>query len=237
MTTESKNRPYAPAASVIDTLQRLRKRNLPESIDTSYLIAAGMSKEVAGRVLTTFRFLGLMDDAGTPTDALRSLARSTDEDYKTLLEGIVMAAYSEVFTVVHPGDTNQDQIVNAFRRYEPGSQHYRMAVLFLALCKEAGIPVQDEPRKRETQSQKHPVPKKGAFAPTVGGAPRSQRASRRGFVPSANIGPAQGSAVLSAYFSRLPAPGSVFTDADRQVWLDGMKMAFNLEYKADSDAS
>jgi hypothetical protein len=226
---ESRSRPYAPGGTVTGLLQRFRTRNLPDVVDGGFLNQLGMSKEISTRVLSTLRFLKLISDAGQPTDVLRSLARSTDEEYAQILEGIVRDAYRDVFTAFDPSQDSQDRALNAFRRYEPGSQTYRMATLFLALVKEAGIPLLDEPRKRASSLMPQKVrasrPLRTPARPRGGQKNRQQK-------PQENVetARAQGSAVLWGYFKRLPAPGGTFSSSDRERWLAGVRAAFDLEY-------
>jgi len=233
MATESRYRPYAAAENVIDLLHRFRTRNLPEVIDTDYIRAAGVSEGAVARTLMALRFLRLVADSNEPTDELRSLARSTDEEYRDLLAGIVRSAYRDVFDGVDPAQATQDAVINAFRRFEPASQHYRMAVLFLGLCREAGIAVMDEPRHRRSRSAgvARPAPRAAAGrTPTIGAQTRSARTQ----VPSETAA-AQGSAVLWGYFRRLPKPGAPFPATEQEAWLDGMKAAFALEYPQEAD--
>lgn len=225
MVAESNSRPYAPAAGVTAALQRFRRRNLPEKVDVAYLMQAGSSKELAGRTLIALRFLGVVTEDGTPTEALRSLARSTDEEYRQTLEGILRDRYSEIFLVTDPSEDTRAEIENAFRRYEPASQHYRMAALFLGLVAEAGIPIREEPRRRSPQ-QPRPQPR-----PTGAPRPIAPRADRRHVPgPGGESAAAQASAVLWGYFKRLPRPGTPFAPAERDAWLDGMRAAFAFEY-------
>jgi hypothetical protein len=225
MVTESGYRPYAPPANVIKLLRRLRTRNLPEIVDPGYLTAVGFSKEIASRVLSAMRFLSLIKESGEPEDALRSLARSTDEEYKQLLEGILREAYRDVFEKVDPSQDQQQVIINAFRRFEPASQHYRMATLFLGLCREAGMPILEEPRRRDVQKVTQRTPRQ---APSKGG---------RAGGHTAETAPAQASPVLWAYFQRLPKPGSIFPQAEQEAWLDAIGSAFRLEYQTEVAAS
>ena len=233
MVTEARYRPYASPANVIDLLHRFRTRNLPEVIDTDYIRAAGVSEGAVARALMALRFLRLVADSDEPTDELRSLARSTDEEYRDLLAGVVRGAYRDVFDVVDPAQDTQDAVINAFRRFEPASQHYRMAVLFLGLCREAGIAVMDETRHRQSRS---------AGAARSATRASSRRASTTGAQAStpriqvpAETAVAQGSAVLWGYFRRLPRPGSPFPESEQRAWLDGMKAAFALEYPQEAE--
>jgi hypothetical protein len=151
MRENDRQRPYAAPANVFSVLQRLRSRNLPERIDDDLLRLAGVPEGAMHRVHTAYRFLGLVNEDSTPTDALRSLAAAPQEQYRQTLEGLVRAAYQEDFERIEPGQDTQAQIVDAFRIYQPRSQTNRMVTLFLALCREAGIPVMDAPRERMQQ--------------------------------------------------------------------------------------
>jgi len=227
MVNEPRSLPYAPPSSVIDVLSRFRTRNLPDVVDIERLMAMSVSRAVSTRVLSTLRFLGLVGESGEPTSTLRGLVRSTDEDYRETLSGVLRNAYAGIFEVVDPSQDRQEVVLNAFRRFEPASQHYRMSVLFLGLCREAGIPVLDEPRQRRTQS---PSARPGRTF-TISGrvTPPGHGGASRGAI-TAESAAAQGSAVLWGYFRRLPKPGGVFPDDEREAWLEGVKAAFNLEY-------
>jgi hypothetical protein len=225
MVSESGYRPYAPPANVIKLLRRLRMRNLPDVIDSGYLAAVGFSKEIASRVLSAIRFLRLIKESGEPEEALRSLARSTDEGYKDLLKGIIEEAYRDVFDVVDPSKDPQHTVLNAFRRFEPASQHYRMATLFLGLCREAGMPILEEPRRRDVQKVTQRTPRQ---APGKGGRAGGHRAE---------TAPAQASPVLWGYFQRLPKPGSTFPQDEQEAWLGAIRSAFRLEYQTEVAAS
>lgn len=145
---EEQTRPYAAPANLISVLQRVRTRNLPERIDDDLLKLAGVPDGAIYRVANALRFLGLVDENDAPTDTLRALAGSPDEQYRELLAGVVRTAYQADFERVNPSEDTASQIVNAFRPYTPRSQTNRMVILFLGLCREAGIPVSEAPRER-----------------------------------------------------------------------------------------
>jgi hypothetical protein len=169
---DQRQRPYAAPANVISVLQRVRTRNLPERIDDDLLRLVGVPEGALHRVHTAFRFFGLVDDDQTPTDTLRALAAATDEQYRQILAGAIKAAYQEDFQRIDPAKDTQAQIVDAFRPYQPRSQTNRMVILFLGLCREAGIPVLDAPRERGPQS---PRPRRSTPTPRTATAPRRPR--------------------------------------------------------------
>jgi hypothetical protein len=145
-------RPYAPTANVVSVINRVRTRNLPDVVNNDFLRIAGITDLLFGRVMQAVHFLALVESDGRPSDKLRALAAAPEAEYKELLAGIVRDAYAEDFKTVDPSQDAQGQIVDAFRKYEPRSQTTRMVMLFLGLCREAGLQVKDSPRDRGMQA-------------------------------------------------------------------------------------
>lgn len=150
--SEDDRRPYAPAANVLAVIERVRRLNLPQSVDVDFLRLADVPEGSLGRVAFALRFLGLTDANARPTDQLRAIARATDEEYRELLAGVVQSAYAVDFARVNVAEETQAKIISAFQRYEPRSQTTRMVTLFLGLAKAAGIPIMEAPRDRATQA-------------------------------------------------------------------------------------
>jgi hypothetical protein len=144
-------RPYAAPSNIIAVIQRARSRNLPESINSDFLRIAGITETVHSRVIQTLLFLDLINEDGRPTEKFKELAGATEAQYRVLLEKIVKESYREEFSVIDPGQDTQDRIIDAFRPYTPRSQTTRMVILFLGLCREAGIPILNAPRERKIQ--------------------------------------------------------------------------------------
>jgi hypothetical protein len=179
---EPRQRPYAPPSNVIAVVQRARSRNLRDRIDSDFMRLAGVPDRAHNRVATALRFLGLIDEGRRPTDTLRALAAAREEEYRDLLSAAIRSAYQEDFDRVDPAEDTHAQIVDAFKPYEPRSQHDRMVMLFLGLCREAGIPVSEAPRERRMKRPAgtrapRPAPRPSerppgaAVTPSVGDAP------------------------------------------------------------------
>lgn len=149
-------RPYAPAANVTAVIDRVRRINLPEIIDNDFLRVTGIPEGALGRVNESLRFLGLVNASGRPTDELRAIARSPDDESRDLLAARVRNAYATDFERVDPAQDPQARIEAQFRRYEPRSQTTRMVMLFLGLCRAAGMAVLDSPRERQMQGAARP---------------------------------------------------------------------------------
>ncbi len=204
------NRPYAPPSNVVALLHRLRSRNLPEQVDAEYLRDAGISEGTVNRALFAIRFLGLVDEAGAPTQALRAINSATDEEYQATLAGLVRNAYADVFNVINPAEDPQERILNVFRRFTPASQRSRMVIFYLGMCRGAGIPTLDTPRQRGMAE-----PRAAARRST---RPREQRAdgsARQTPRRSGSMNPA-----LEGLISALPPEGTAFSEHRRKRWLE-----------------
>jgi len=212
--TGDSNRPYAPPSNVTSILQRVRSRNLPERIDPEYLRDAGIPEGTVHRTFFALKFLGLLDEEGELTSALKSIATSTDEEYRSILSGLIRDRYSDVFSVVDPAEDAQDQILNVFRRYTPGSQRKRMVIFFLGMCREAGIATLDVPRPR-AMGRSREVAETRPRVKTSGASVVSKGVVRaKGTVESRSIPPA-----LEGLVRSLPAVGTPLSARSREQWL------------------
>lgn len=221
------NRPYGPPANAITVLARLRSRNLPERIDVDYLSDAGISEGTISRTLFGLTFLGLIDDAGRPSQELRSIHTSTDEEYRDILATLIRTAYAEVFDGMNPAEDSQERIVNFFRRYAPASQRSRMVSYFLGMCREAGIATLDAPRKRPTGA---------GTQRAAGGTTRTPRRAAARTTPSTKQrqSPAIPSA-LEGLVRSLPEPGMPLSEARRQQWLVMAEATLAFVYPTEVD--
>ncbi|HEY8768713.1 MAG TPA: DUF5343 domain-containing protein [Dehalococcoidia bacterium] len=144
-------RPYGATANILAIIERARTRNLPELVGADFFALADIPEIVYGRVRQGLEFLQLVHEDGRPTDKLQSLAKAPDSEYQQLLATCIREAYREDFARIDPEQELQGKIIEAFRRYQPRSQTSRMVMLFLGLCRAAGIPVADAPRERKMQ--------------------------------------------------------------------------------------
>jgi hypothetical protein len=227
-TTSVTNRPYGPPANVIAVLQRLRTRNLPERVDSEYLRDAGVSEGTISRTSFGLRFLGLITDEGAPTQPLRSIHTSTDEEYHSILAGLMREAYKEVFDVVNPAEDSQDRILNVFRRYTPASQRPRMVIFFLGMCREASIPALDVPRQRG-MAEARPRRTSGARQPS----PARRASNTAASTPS---GPMSGiPPALELLIGSLPPEGSPLSAKRREQWLRMAEAALAFVYPLEEE--
>lgn len=219
--------PYAPAANVIGVIRRYRSLNLPNSLDTADVRTAGVPDGMIHRTVFALRFLSLLDDSNQPTGAWRSLCSTGDEEYPSTLLALVRTAYADVFRRIDPETDGMDRVKSAFQAYDPKSQIDRMVVLFLALCKEAGVAVAEAPKRRTTRAlqtngfSKTRDRRVSAPLPTQPVRPPDTSA-RIDDVLSAAQGPTRCNySAVQAVVDRLPATGQ-WTRAQRDKWITAM---------------
>ena len=223
------NRPYAPPSNLTDVLGRLRSRNVPEKANMEYLRDVGVSEGTLARVFSALRFLDLVETDGTPSPKLRSMAVSTDEEYRSSLAAIIREKYADVFASLDPAQDPQDRFINYFRRYTPGSQRDRMVIFFLGLCREAGIPTLDAPRQRTSQVGSRPRAMKTTLLAAGKAAipSRTSQARQRGetTLERGSLPPA-----LEMLIRSLPPLGTPFPEDRREQWLAMAKVTLEFVY-------
>jgi hypothetical protein len=218
------NRPYGPPSDVKTLLSRLRSRNLPSRIDAEYLRDSGLSSGTAPRTIVALKFLKLIDSAGHPTESLRSIHTSTDDEYRGILASVLRDSYADVFAVVDPGEDTQDQVFNVFRKYTPASQRQRMVMFFLGMCREAGIAVSEA----AAQGSRHQVVRVPPATARVRALPPRVRQSGR--TPPSDL-----PAALEALVRSLPAPGASLPADQRARWLKMASAALEFLYPEQGD--
>ena len=148
--------PYAPVRNVLDAITRRRQRGLPDPVTIQVLESISIPAGNTARTLQALRFLGLMHDDGSHTEAFGSLARASEAEYPELLAEVVRGAYHSVFTIVDPAHDSSIVVADAFRQYRPEAQRQRMVTLFLGLCEAAGI-IERPVRQRRTPKGDRPA--------------------------------------------------------------------------------
>lgn len=218
LTATPTNRPYAPPSNVIAILTRLRERNPPSRIDNEYLRDISIPEGTISRVLFALKFLGLIEDDSSPSATMRSIATSTDEEYRETLSRTLRSAYSDVFKRADPTQEPQDRVLNVFRRFTPASQRERMVIFFLGMCREAGMQVVDAPRQRSSAAgprlpANRQLTKASTAIKKTAGRPvniqRSVETQDTTGIPAA----------LSLLVRSLPPEGAVLTMERRDQWL------------------
>jgi Family of unknown function (DUF5343) len=144
MEEKSANPPYASYRSLLGHIEELKASDshLPDVIDRSLLRRKSGSEQSA--LISTYRWLGLIDEAGAPTDDFHQIFRTnTDEDRQPILERLVKRSYAFVGDgTINLRNATSSQMTERFRQYGlTGSTIGRAISFFLAIAKDAGIQV------------------------------------------------------------------------------------------------
>lgn len=143
MTNKGKGKrkaPYVSAAALSQFFDHIRYVSTPKKVDTGLLLDYGVAKGNVFAMMSTLKFLGLVDNEGKPTPAFGSLQVMGDEFVSNLRE-VINTAYADLFARLDVSRDSREHIRNYFSRNYSPSQSNKATILFLDLCKEAGIPV------------------------------------------------------------------------------------------------
>jgi hypothetical protein len=229
MVAERSFAPYAPRKAVLQVLHRCRARGLLSPLTPAALQQIGVASTMTWRTLQALRFLGLIDGEGNLLEPLEQLQQTAAEEYRSRLREIIRAAYLPVFTVVDPARDSLAQVSAAFRHYEPGGQRAKMVMLFLGLCKEAGMaqPARTRAGRQSHQDQQPMGPALRVAREESTGGQESHR--RAGMPAGRKCAPpsAIDYQVISAIIQQLPR-NACWTMARRERWLKAMTAAIDL---------
>jgi hypothetical protein len=86
---------YIPLIALEDFIERLRATGIPAVIDSD--LTQTISGGTASALMSALRFLGLVDQSGTPQDSLRKLVAAYDTDrWKDVFGDLVDRAYATI---------------------------------------------------------------------------------------------------------------------------------------------
>jgi hypothetical protein len=143
--------PYISIKALMDFLDHIRYVSTPKKVDAGLLEDYGVSKGNIFALLSALKFLGLVDDQGSPTPAFSTL-QTMGEEFQGNLHEVIQNAYGDLFARLDVNRDSREHIRNYFARNFSVSQSERATSLFLDLCREAGIPVATESRGGKAES-------------------------------------------------------------------------------------
>lgn len=152
-----RNAPYVSAAALSGFLDHIRYVSTPKKVGAGLLGDYGVSKGNTFALISALKFLGLIDNAGNPTPAFSSL-QTMGEEFRSNLQEIVKKAYADLFSKLDVTKDSREHIRNYFSRNYSASQAEKATILFLDVCREAGIPTLGEKLPRVAKPE--PAPSK-----------------------------------------------------------------------------
>jgi len=131
--------PYVSFVTFINSINRLRDIGVPNRIDAS--VFPGQSGSGVAALLGTFRYLKLIDDAGSPEDSFRQLVEADDKNRGAILKPILQERYGFITNANFDLATaSARQVEEAFRSQGiDGSTVTKSVSFFLSAANMAGL--------------------------------------------------------------------------------------------------
>lgn len=128
--------PYAPVSALEEFLEKIPNVTVPSRVDRAFLQKLSVARGNEWALLSSLKFLGIINQQGAPTAAYRSLL-STESRTGTLRR-LVEKAYSPLFEL---GGLNMStgDLVNYFRVASSPSQARNAARFFRSVSELAGV--------------------------------------------------------------------------------------------------
>lgn len=128
---------YVPFKTFIAAIEGF-ERHMPAQIDNS--VWPTYSGAIRSQLLAAFKFLNLIDDRGTPTQALKTLVDNKN-DRKALLRKLIEASYKPLISagLQHMTPKMFNDLIDAYNM--TGETRNKVASFFLQAAKYAEIPM------------------------------------------------------------------------------------------------
>lgn len=220
--------PYVPFRTLFNFIELLRKIGVPQRIDRS--VWGSMCSGATGSYLmVTLRYLELIDDDGAPTDTLNRVVQSSDQG-KAHFKAIVPKAYSGILHGIDPQRATLNQLQEQFRESGVTGSTVKKAVrFFLTICRFSGIALSPHlsGKIRESTMTRRRSPQRARRR-----TDNAESGEERSLPPTTPVpGVISENLLLRGLFEKLPKPGTVWPDADRENWVEAAKAVFRMEYR------
>ncbi|WP_374306663.1 DUF5343 domain-containing protein [Methylocella sp.] len=173
--------PYIAYQTLRNFLAPLKEHVIPNRIGKDLMRT--MSGATQTQLITALKFLGLIEDDGTPTDALKGLVAAYETDqYPSALETVLLGAYADLFKL-SLATSSPSEFSQAFQRAYPceGETLRKGITFFLNAAREAQVQLSPfltknskvrsaAPRRRAKSNGKKPEPPMAA-APKISAVP------------------------------------------------------------------
>jgi hypothetical protein len=219
--------PYVAYKTLNNFLERF-KQGLPGRIDRGLM--GSMSGAAQSQVTTALRYLGMIKENNFPTELMRRYATGEESERKAALREMLQASYPFIFSGDFDLSTaTASQLREAFVENTPATgETLGRCISFLKdAALDADVVVSQFITQKKTRT---PGVKKKVAAgredrsQVVKDAPQIHHSS----VPTSF--PAQASLLLFGLFQRLPKPGTVWAQEERERWVQTLNNVLLLEY-------
>lgn len=138
-----RNAPYVAVKAINAFFERIRYVSTPDKVNVGLLLDYGIPKGNVFALVSAIKFLGLVDDEGVPTSAFKSL-QVTGEEFVTNLQSVIKDSYADLFSKLDISRDSREHIRNYFARNYSPAKSGDATSLFLALCRQARIPLSED---------------------------------------------------------------------------------------------
>lgn len=117
-------------------LMKVEKDWRPDIVNAATLSTLGVAPSKESNVVSALKFLGILDDAGRPSNEFDSLRT----DFEGSLARLVKRSYSRLFKTIPTNRMTQQTLVKFFMQngYAEDTAEYQ-GMLFVGLCNDSGL--------------------------------------------------------------------------------------------------
>jgi hypothetical protein len=175
-------------------------------------------------IISSLRFFGLIDPAGTPQPILNKLVDA--EDRSSLYGELCKSYYADLFATVHVDRATQGQLDEWFRAQGiSGSTITKSVAFFLDLAKKGGIPTSSHFKKSKAGGV---TTRRRPLKPTAKtSAPEDNMLSEE---DPQDTAPALREKIIMGLVEKLPDPSEPFPAAARERWKKAADTIFDMVY-------
>lgn len=220
--------PYVSYKTLSNFVDRF-KHGLPGRIDRGLM--GSMSGAAQSQVTTALRYLGMISENNLPTAVMRQYATGEGMERQTALRHMLEKAYPFVFEKSFDFATaTASQLREVFEANTTATgETVGRCISFLKdAAADAGIAV--SPFIMQKKARSSGPRKKTANARRQDDGSERSPTSQPHAAQKTPTAPAESSMLLAGLFQRLPAPGSAWSRADREQWVQTLQNVLVLEY-------
>jgi hypothetical protein len=223
--------PYIAFQSLKTLIEKLKKDGIPGQIDRSVL--TNFSGAVGGQVITTLKFLSLIDQDCRPTMALEALVSTYDTDsWATALSVVIKDSYKPIFNL-NLENASPAQFSNQFKNSYKGTEDVmrKCITFFLNAVNEAKIPISTyltKNRKPRTGPTKKRTPKNAngstsATEPLQSGAAKNKKTDQNSGNGGHHSPPPPNNSLLDALMEKFPKLDPAWPDDVKAKWFSSFE--------------
>lgn len=159
--------PYAPVSALKEFFERMREVGVPARVDRRFLQKLNVASNNEWALLSALKFLGIVDEGGTPTTAYRLL--QTTDRFEPVLCDLVSRSYRDLLDSGGKSMSIED-LQNYFRVTSSPSQAKNAARFFREVLQLSGLFGPNAPAPPESPARLAPSAVEGTRETVAAGA-------------------------------------------------------------------